>query len=103
LGARLLSSSLAPVGAMFHDPIQQSLLKADISSGFLAFDPLMFQNLGTLRQKLLVQDRILNEMRMIRLRRWHLRSFFHKIGYESTKSKQLNSTEQPSDLFNLRL
>jgi hypothetical protein len=67
LGARLLSSSLAPVGAMFHDPIQQSLFKPDISSGFLAFDPLMFQDLGTLREKLLVQDRIPNEVRVILL------------------------------------
>jgi hypothetical protein len=66
-GARLLSSSLSPVGAMFHDPIQQSLFKSDISSGFLAFDPLVFQDLGTLREKLLVQDRIPNESRVILL------------------------------------
>src|SRR4030095_12491308 len=63
-GARLLSSSLSPVGAMFHDPIQQGLFKADVFSGFLAFDPLMSQDLGTLRQKLLVEHRILNELRV---------------------------------------
>jgi len=66
-GARLLSSSLSPVGAMFHDPIQQSLFKADISSGFFALDPLVFQDLGTLREKLFVQDRIPDESRVILL------------------------------------
>ena len=65
LGARLLFSSLSPVGAMFHDPIQQGFFKADISSGFFAFDPLMSQNLGTLGEKLLVQDRIPNELRVV--------------------------------------
>src|SRR4029077_8835276 len=66
-GARLLSSSVSPVGTMFHDPIQQGLFKADICSGFFAFDPFVFQDLGTFREKLLVQDRILNELRLILL------------------------------------
>src|ERR1041385_1655912 len=64
-GARLLSSSVSPVGAMFHDPIQQGLFKADISSGLFALDPLMFQDLGTLCEKLLVEYRILDELRLI--------------------------------------
>src|SRR4029450_5169371 len=71
-GARLLSSSLPPVGAMFHDPIQQGLFKADVFTGLFALDPLVFQNLGTLREKLLIQDRIPNESRVILLRRWTL-------------------------------
>src|SRR5581483_249421 len=53
-GARLLLSSLPPVGAMFNDPVQQSLLKPDIFAGLLAFDPLVLQDLGSLREKLLV-------------------------------------------------
>ena len=80
LGARLLHSSLSPVGAMFHDPIQQSLFKADVSAGFFALNPLVFQNLCALRQELLVEDRILNEPRLIFLRgKRHLSPFFHKI------------------------
>src|SRR4029077_1341121 len=71
-GARLLSSSVSPVGTMFHDPIQQGLFEADISSGFFAFDPLVFQDLGTLREKLLIQDRILNKLRLILFQRRHL-------------------------------
>src|SRR5438874_8078316 len=85
-GARLLSSSLSPVGAMFHDPIEQGLFKADVFTGFFTFDPLMFQNLGTLREKLLIQDRILNELRVILFLRRHLRIVFHKISGESTQS-----------------
>ncbi|MBO0696100.1 MAG: hypothetical protein J2P56_08375, partial [Verrucomicrobia bacterium] len=52
--ARLLSPSLSPVGAMFHDPIQQGLLKTDVSPGFFAFDPFVFQDLSALGEKLLV-------------------------------------------------
>src|ERR1044072_2522735 len=63
-GARLLPSSLSPVGTMFHDPIQQGLFKADVFSGFLALDPLMSQDLGTLRKKLLVQHRVLHALRV---------------------------------------
>jgi hypothetical protein len=84
-GARLLSSSVSPVGTMFHDPIEQGPFKADVFSGLFAFDPLVFQNLGTLREKLLVQDRILNELGLILLQKRHLRIVFHKIGDESTQ------------------
>src|SRR5438552_16464586 len=78
-GARLLSSSLSPVGAMFHDPIEQSSLKADVFAGFFAFNPLMLQNLSALGEELLVECRILDELSLIFFLRWHLRFFFHKI------------------------
>src|SRR5881396_2623239 len=80
-GARLLSSSLSPVGAMFHDPIQQSLFKTDVFAGLFALNPLMPQNLCALRKEFLVEDRILNESRLIFFRgKRHLSLFFHKIG-----------------------
>src|SRR6266567_2638902 len=91
-GARLLSSSLSPVGAMFHYPIEQSLFKADVFTGFFALDPLVFQNLGALGKELLVKNRIFNELRLILLRKRHLTILFHKIWNESTKSKHPNST-----------
>src|SRR5213592_3586040 len=71
-GARLLSSSLSPVGAMFHDPIEQSLFKADVFASFFAFDPFVFQNLGALGKELFIKNRIFNELRLILLRRRHL-------------------------------
>src|SRR6266566_945865 len=80
LGTRLLHSSLSPVGAMFHDPVQQSLFKTDVLAGFFALDPLVLQNLCALRKELLVEDRILNEPRLIFFRgKQHLSFFFHKI------------------------
>src|SRR5438874_3004452 len=99
-GARLLPSSLSPVGAMFHDPIEQSLFKADVLAGFFALDPLVFQNLGALGKELLVKDRILHELRLILFRRRHLKILFHKIWNESTRSKHSNSTRSPRYLFN---
>src|SRR5436309_6122190 len=77
-GARLLSSSLSPVGAMFHDPIQQGSLKADVFSGFFALDPLVLQNFRALGEELLVEGRVSNELRLVVFRRRHLRFFFHK-------------------------
>src|SRR5437773_8976393 len=78
-GARLLSSPLSPVGAMFHDPIKQSPFKADVFTGFLALNPFVLQNLSALRKELLVKRRILDELSLIFFRRRHLRSFFfHK-------------------------
>src|SRR6059058_6088032 len=79
-GARLLSSSLSPIGAMFHDPIQQSSFKADVFPGFFALDPLVLQNLRSLRKKFLVKRGFLDELRLICFRkRGHVRFFFHKI------------------------
>src|SRR4030095_9399635 len=98
-GARLLSSSVSPVGAIFHDPIEQGLFKADVFSGFFAFDPLVFQDLGTFGEKLLIQDRILNELRLILLCRRHLRIVFHKIGDKSIKSALPCGIGIPADLL----
>src|SRR5207244_10957879 len=75
-GARLLSSSLSPVGAMFHDPIQQSSFKADVFPGFFALDPLVLQNFCALRKKLLVKRRFFNELRLLCFRRRHVRLLF---------------------------
>src|SRR5215470_12708226 len=81
---RLLPSSLSPVGAMFHDPIQQSSFKANVFPGLFALDPLVLQNFCALRQELLVERRLLDELRLICFRRGHVRFFFHKISTEST-------------------
>src|ERR1041384_6688033 len=68
-GARLLSSSLSPVGAMFDDPIQQSSFKADVFPGLFALDPLVLQNFCALREELLIERRIFDELRLICFRR----------------------------------
>src|SRR6516225_4868289 len=77
--ARLPSSSLSPVGAMFHNPIQQGSFKADIFPGFFALDPLMFQNFRSLSKELRITRRFFNELRLICFRRRHVRFFFHKM------------------------
>src|SRR4030095_10804873 len=61
-GARLLSSSLSPIGAMFQDPIQQSSFKADVFPGFFAFNPFVLQNFRALGKKLLVERRVFDEL-----------------------------------------
>src|SRR5207245_6195183 len=100
-GARLLSSSVSPIGAMFHDPIKQGSFKADVFAGFFAFNPLMLQNLCPLSKELLVERRTLNESSLIFFRRRHRRFFFHKIWDKSTKSTHWNQTAQPHHLFSL--
>src|SRR5438067_13668306 len=78
---------------MFHDPIEQSSLKADVFAGFFAFNPLMLQNLSALGEELLVECRILDELSLIFFRRRHLGFlFFHKTCLESTKSTHQSST-----------
>src|SRR5215472_8020856 len=84
-----------PIGAMFHDPIEQCFLKADVFAGFFAFDPLVLQNLGALGKELFVESRILNESSLIFFRRHHLGFFFHIICTQSTKSSYWHSTGQP--------
>jgi hypothetical protein len=54
-GARLLPSPLSPVGAMFHDPIKQSPLKAYVFTGFFAFNPFVLQNFRALGKEFLVE------------------------------------------------
>src|SRR5262245_38838767 len=78
-GARLLSSSLSPVGPMFYDPIQWSSLKPDVFPGFFALDPFVLQNFCALCKDLLVGRRLFDELRLICFRRGHVRFFFHKI------------------------
>src|ERR1700751_1286544 len=77
--ARLLSSSLSPVGAMFHDPIQQSSFKADVFPGLFALDPFVLQNFCALREEFLIERRLFDELRLICFRRGHVRFFFHNI------------------------
>jgi hypothetical protein len=40
---------------MFHDPIKQSPLKADVFTGFFALNPFVFQNLRPLGKEFLVK------------------------------------------------
>src|SRR4029453_4472292 len=95
-GARLLSSSLSPTGAVFHDPIKQCFFEADVFAGFFALNPLVFQNFGPLGKELLVKNRILDELRLTFFQRRHLSLFFHKIWDQSTSNafgQQIESLE----------
>ncbi len=69
---------------MFHDPIKQRPFEADVFAGLFALDPLVLQDLGALGKELLVENRILNELRLTFFQRRHLLLFFHKIWYQST-------------------
>jgi hypothetical protein len=80
---------------MFHDPIKQRPFETDVFAGFFALDPLVLQDLGALGKELLVENRILNELR------WHLSLLFHKIWDRSTKLNYWNSTGKASYLFSL--
>src|ERR1700746_2947687 len=79
-GARLLHSFLSPVRAMFDNPIEQSLFKADVLAGFFAFDPFVLKNLFPLGKEFFVEDRIFYELRLVFLWRWggHIATFSHK-------------------------
>src|ERR1700730_11732155 len=83
---------------MFHDPIQQGSLKADVFAGFFALDPLVLQNFRALGEELLVKGRVSNELRLVVFRRRHLRFFFHKTCGKST-IKHLNWTRASRNLF----
>ena len=87
-GARLLHSSLSPVGAMSHDPIEQGLFKTDVAARLFALDPFVFQNLLALSKELLVEHRILDEPRSLFSDRHHGEFFFHKIENRSTKMRR---------------
>src|SRR5207248_2551950 len=86
-GARLLYSSVSPVGAMFHDPIEQGFFKADIFSGLFALNPFVLQDFFALGQELFVEHRVLNELGPILLRWGHGRTLFHKNKNWSIKSE----------------
>ncbi len=55
----------SPMGAMLHDPIEQGLFKTNIFAGFFALNPLVLQNLCALGEEFLVENGILNELRLI--------------------------------------
>ena len=48
-------AALAPLAAMFHDPIGQGVLETDVMAGLFGFDPFMSQNLVALRLELAVE------------------------------------------------
>src|SRR5256885_6062754 len=85
-GFGLLHSLVSPTGPIFHDPIAERLFKADISAGFLALDPFMFQNLFPLREELFVEDRVLNELRRFAFSRRHVGTVFHIAARRSIKT-----------------
>src|SRR5262245_55802135 len=93
---------------MFHDPIQQSSFKADVFSGFFAFDPFMLQNFRALCEELLVERRLFDELRFVCFRRGHVRFFFHKISSQSTPNSTTATNQTPeldewiANLFRLR-
>lgn len=64
LGGRLglPATFITPAGSVFHDPIEKSTLKTDVMTGLFAFDPLVAQDFLTLRQKLLIQHGILDQI-----------------------------------------
>src|SRR5690606_30072480 len=47
-----------PFRAVIDNPVREGALKADVVTGFLRFDPLVLQDLFTLRLKFPVQGRI---------------------------------------------
>src|SRR5207248_10606856 len=63
--AAFFQAFLSPVGTVPNNPIEQRLLEANIGSGFLALDPLVFQNFFALRQEFFVKNGVLNELRLI--------------------------------------
>src|SRR5205814_1946468 len=71
---------LSPVRTVPNNPIEQRFFEADIGSGFLALDPLVFQNLFALRQELLVKNGVLNELRLFFCGNSHRKVFVHKKG-----------------------
>ena len=62
---------------MFHDPIEQRFLKADVSAGFFALDPFMFQNFFALGQELFVENGVLNELGLLDSCSDHFGIVFH--------------------------
>ena len=46
---------------MLDDPVKKRLLKADIVTGFFAFDPLVAEDFLALREELFVEQRFADE------------------------------------------
>ena len=64
-GVRLLAChlpALAPLGAVFDDPVRQRSLKANIATGLLGFNPLVLQNLLAFRLEFPVERRVLQQI-----------------------------------------
>ena len=55
-------AALPPLGAMLDNPICQRPLKANVTSGFLGFDPLVSEDLLPLRLELTVERRVLQQI-----------------------------------------
>ena len=53
-GHRLLLPLLTPRGAVFYDPVEERLFKADVVAGFLALDPFVAQDFFALGEELFV-------------------------------------------------
>jgi hypothetical protein len=51
-----------PTGAMVNDPVRERVLKADITAGFLGFDPFVPQNFLAFRLKFAVKRRVFQEI-----------------------------------------
>ena len=91
IGALRLASEfplalVAPVRSMFQNPIEERLFKADITAGFFALDPFVFQNLFALGKELLVENRVLNELGLLPLGGRHVGTVFHISEVWSTKT-----------------
>src|SRR3954469_6112109 len=63
---------------MFHDPIKQRFLKADVRSGLFALDPLVLQNLFAFGEELFVENGVLHEGGLLFFRSSHVVTLFHK-------------------------
>jgi hypothetical protein len=55
-------AGLPPFGPMFHDPVGQRLLKADIATGLFRLNPFMLKNFFTLCLEFPVERRILQQL-----------------------------------------
>jgi hypothetical protein len=55
-------TGFAPLGAMADDPVRERTLKADIVTGLLGLDPLVFENLFALRLEFPVQRGVLQQI-----------------------------------------
>src|ERR1022692_3662463 len=53
---------LAPLGTVFHNPIRQRTLEADVVPGFLGFDPFVFQNLLAFGLKFPIKRRVFQQI-----------------------------------------
>src|SRR5436190_7851392 len=79
-GPGLLHPLVSPAGPVFHDPIAERFFEANISSGLFALDPFVFQNFFPLREELLVEHRVFNELRLFAFARGHVGTVHIRAG-----------------------